>query len=538
MTIKLRFALLLGMLLGALVLTWLLVEKMQEGARNETARNERQGRATLINHWIDAAGRELPNLAADFAQSDEFVALVANASAAAAQEKISATVAKFNIESLWIVRADSSTASLAFTAKGIEARPLPLEAKEWSTLVAETPNPRFFAESNGELMEICVRRLQAAGSRDWLVLARRWNEGHLQALAGLTESTVTLGGPHESAHLAEPLSQLILIRPLLDWRGRTLRVLRIDCDLSDLNGGKQADGHQARLFILFGLLVLAATGLALQSWVLRPVRMIGMSLKNDDKSAVTPLCGEPSEFGAVAQLVLSSFEQKQALRTEIESRKRTQEALSRSAAALRDNLEERARLGRDLHDGVIQSLYAAGMGLAGIRAQLRPDQSDAVARLEQTRAALNDTIHDVRNFIGGLEPEALRTQTFSQAVADLLDAMQNMRTFRATLALSDELAAGLSLSQRVHALQIIREAVSNALRHGDATDIEVSLTRQNVFVHLEVVDNGSGFNTETAEHSGRGLANFTQRARELGAQLNVTSQLGHGTRVSLTFSPP
>jgi signal transduction histidine kinase len=235
----------------------------------------------------------------------------------------------------------------------------------------------------------------------------------------------------------------------------------------------------------------------------------------------------------VARLALEAFAQRRALRTEIEQRTQAQAALEQSEAALRQNLEERARLGRDLHDGVIQSLYAAGMGLAGIRTQLSVEQAEAAARLEQTRAVLNDTIHDVRNFIHGLEPEALRQQTFAQAIAALLELMRSHRDFRSRIDIADDLARRLSLAQRVHALQIAREAVSNALRHSAASEIAITLGQTGNLIEFAVSDNGAGFNPLAGGASGVGLENFAQRARELGAELSVHTTPGAGTCVKL-----
>jgi signal transduction histidine kinase len=167
--------------------------------------------------------------------------------------------------------------------------------------------------------------------------------------------------------------------------------------------------------------------------------------------------------------------------------------------------------------------------------QLQPEQIDAATRLEQTRAALNETIHDVRNFIIGLEPEALRLQTFSQAITALLEVMRSMRAFRSTVDVNEALAARLTLAQRVQALQIAREAVSNALRHGAPSHIHIALRERGEFAEFEIADDGRGFDPATAPE-GKGLTNFAERARELGGELTLDSKPGEGTRVRLTFS--
>jgi signal transduction histidine kinase len=299
----------------------------------------------------------------------------------------------------------------------------------------------------------------------------------------------------------------------------------------------RADRRQTQVFIAFGALAVVAVVVALRVWVLRPLDRICESVATGDSTLARDISGRPDELGRIAQWVVLSAAQRETLEREVAERTRVQAALKRSEMVLRDNLEERARLGRDLHDGVIQSLYAAGMGLAGIRVLLRPDQTEAAARLEQTREALNATIHDVRNFIIGLEPEALKLQTFTQAVSALLELMRGIRPFRSTVEIDEPLAGRLTLAQRVHALQIMREAVSNALRHGSAEEVNVALRGRDERAEIEISDNGRGFDAASSPPPhGRGLANFAQRARELGGVLDVASTPGAGTRVKLTFS--
>jgi signal transduction histidine kinase len=358
----------------------------------------------------------------------------------------------------------------------------------------------------------------------------------LRGIAALTESEISLRGPQEVIEVPSDGPRIVLSRVLGDWRGHPLRVLRLEYLAAEINRVVDTDWRQARVFFAFGLLLIVGVWLAIQTWVLRPLMRIRDSLASDNPQIVTELSGEKSELGRVAQLVRSSFEQRDALQREVRERAIAQAARERSEAALRANLEERSKLGRDLHDGVIQSLYAAGMGLTGIRALLRPDQGEAATRLEQSRAALNETIHDVRNFLIGLEPEALKLQTFSQAVTALLEMMNGIRPFHSRLDIDEELASRLTLAQRVHALQIAREAVSNALRHGEASRVSVALRGRSGQAEFEIADDGRGFDPAAAATSGKGLLNFAQRARELGADLTVDSEPGQGTRVKLLFS--
>jgi signal transduction histidine kinase len=533
MSIKLRLALLLGLLLLGFLGAMAWLHHLEEAEKNELLTNDRDTRGRLLGHWLDSVGRVLPQFTLETAQSEEFAKMLAEPGNDAFQRKVREGLASFGARSLWILRADGTPRlHIGMTADTPGA--FPLQPGEAVALLAETPSPRFFADTRGGLLETSVRRL--TGAAEWVAVARTWDDNQLKALSALTDAQVTLRGPEELVQPAVTDARVVLQRPLADWQGHAVRVLRLEHNAPEIESAIATDWYEAQVFFAFGLMVIVSVTLALNTWVLRPLGKIAQSLAREDPAPAREVSTEAHEFGRVAQLVLTSFAQRDSLQREIEARARAQASLERSEGELRRNLEERARLGRDLHDGVIQSLYAAGMGLAGIRALLRPEQAEAAARLEQTRAALNETIHDVRNFIIGLEPEALRLQTFSQAVAALCEAMKSLGTFRTTLEIDEGIAGRLSLAQRVHALQIAREAVSNAVRHGEASHVQIRLRMAGEFAEFEVRDNGRGFDPSAPAPRGKGLQNFADRARELGGELSLESKPGHGATIRLTFS--
>ncbi len=405
MSIKLRLALLLGLLLVGFGGALLALGILERRERAEMVARERQARTLLLKHAIDAASRALPQLATDAAQSEEFAKLVARSEGAPAL--LPAYLTGSGLSYAWIIHGDGRVRMQIAVSKSDGDIPLPLTPLEFTGLVAETPSPRFFADLAGGLHEVCIRRIASSASGEWLLVTRRWDEDFLRGLEQVTESRLALRGPEEISAAPTP-DAIVLLRPLSDWRGHPLRVLRVEHEPAEIEETLEANGRLLRIFFSFGLMVIAATWLMLQGWVLRPLTRIGESLVRNEPEVVAELSAEKSEFGRVAGLVRSSFEQRQALEREVRERAAAQAALQRSEAALQANLEERSRLGRDLHDGVIQSLYAAGMGLTGVRALLQPEQIEAALRLEQSRAALNETIHDVRNFLIGLEPEALK----------------------------------------------------------------------------------------------------------------------------------
>lgn len=538
LTLRLRFALLLGLLLVGFMAALLVLHGIDRQIAAESLAGEHRSRELLLNHWLDVTGRALPQIVSDYA--DELsLAPDRPALEETLRKKIQADLERTGVQGLWLL--DASGGTIAQIARDPPARPLPIAEPDFAALVTQTPSPRFFAETADTLLEVCVRRLPAPAHdannhpAPWLLATRIWDKSQLDLLSELTGSAVSLVAP--SATTPPPAAnEIVLLRPLPDWQGHPLRLLRVDYHGPELDRLRQTNRTQVAVFVVFGLLVLVAMWRALQHWVLRPLGLISTSLRQQDVTAIDPLRTDPGELGTVAQLVASSFDQREALQREISERAQAQAALQKSETALRRAIDERTRLGRDLHDGVIQSLYAAGMGLSGVRAQLQPDQGDAAAQLEQTRVTLNESIHDLRNFINGLEPESLKTQNFTQAVTALLEIVKGLRPLQTAIAIDESLALRLTLAQRVHALQIAREAVSNALRHGEASRVTIALRPTGENVEFEVTDNGRGFDPAATDSTGHGLENFIGRAHELGAQLSVASMPGQGTRVRLIFA--
>jgi signal transduction histidine kinase len=269
--------------------------------------------------------------------------------------------------------------------------------------------------------------------------------------------------------------------------------------------------------------------------VLGPLDSISESLSRNNPAAIAPLLGEKTELGRVAQLVETAFRQKADLGREIEEHRRTEDALRASEARLRQALDLRARLARDLHDGVIQSIYAAGLGLEGAVTQLEKDPEGARVRLQLCRQSLNEVIREVRGFISGIEPEALHHQGFDQELAALVRTMQALWPTLINTQSDPAVVAQLTPTQEMHALQICRESISNAVRHGGARTIEIQLHAHAGGAVLRIRDNGRGFDPAAQRGAGSGLGNLAARARELGGQLQLESQSGRGTTVAVTF---
>jgi signal transduction histidine kinase len=205
----------------------------------------------------------------------------------------------------------------------------------------------------------------------------------------------------------------------------------------------------------------------------------------------------------------------------------------RAARELRrlEMLEDRERIAKELHDGVIQSLFAVGMSLQGLATMSRDQET--TRRLEVAVEDVDRAIRDLRNYIFGLRPGVLADRQLDQALKEL-SAEFGMRTNVVTVADVDgEVAAELS-SRATDVVQLVREALSNVARHGEATTCRVSLFREPDGAVLEVDDDGRGFDVDITT-LGMGLKNLRDRVESMGGSFAIRSVLGEGTTVRIVL---
>ena len=129
---------------------------------------------------------------------------------------------------------------------------------------------------------------------------------------------------------------------------------------------------------------------------------------------------------------------------------------------------------------------------------------------------------------------ALHRAGFAHAVRALLSELRAGREAEFEIQIDEDAAAQLSGAQSLELLQIAREAVSNALRHGSATRIILRMHQSDREICLLVQDDGRGFDPAARRAGGHGLGNMQARAARVGAALRIVSQPGHGSRVIAT----
>ena len=226
--------------------------------------------------------------------------------------------------------------------------------------------------------------------------------------------------------------------------------------------------------------------------------------------------------------------------TDITERKRMEEMLLQRERDLSAALQERERISQDLHDGILQSLYAIGLGLEGckpmIKQQPEPVAAKFISTLDQTIGQLNHVMGEVRNFIAGLESHVIQGGDFPTALRTMVQTMSSSSRAKCLIRIDEAAARRLSTEQALHIINIVREGLSNALRHSQATQIVVSLRELVRTIRLTIRDNGIGFNTRSAQGVGHGLGNMASRAQKVRGSFTLQSKPWKGTKILLDLS--
>jgi signal transduction histidine kinase len=193
-------------------------------------------------------------------------------------------------------------------------------------------------------------------------------------------------------------------------------------------------------------------------------------------------------------------------------------------------LEERERIGMDLHDGVIQSLYGVNLNLEECVAAAREDPDFVQSQLERAVDDLNKVIRDIRRYIFHLRPAAFSGNTLDDALVDLANEMRINTMIDVEIETDEVDARTIPDDVAENLFHIAQEALANIAKHSRATHARVALVDADGALELIIEDNGRGFEVSTRLGIGhRGLGNMMDRARAIGATLKIDSAAGKGT---------
>jgi signal transduction histidine kinase len=233
--------------------------------------------------------------------------------------------------------------------------------------------------------------------------------------------------------------------------------------------------------------------------------------------------------GCVTLLVAGLvFSQTRARLRETADADRLRAANEQLTAALRD----RERISRELHDGALQSIYAVGLGLAHCRNILATQPERVPVLISETMDSINSLVTDLRQFLLTLEADVLAGGSLEPMLKAMARRVEVTTATTVAVQVDSGVAGALSATQSLHLMNLIREAVSNSIRHGGPTEAQVHLSAAAGGWRLEIRDDGCGFDPDKREAApGHGLRNMRARAMELGATFVLESKPGTGTLV-------
>ncbi len=222
----------------------------------------------------------------------------------------------------------------------------------------------------------------------------------------------------------------------------------------------------------------------------------------------------------------------QQLLVELKKSNQKLEALASNAEELA-TIKERNRLARELHDSVTQSMYSLTLLAAGWRRLAAKGDllnvEDSFAEIEEVA---QQALKEMRLLIYELRPLALANQGLLSALQHRLNAVEKRAGMEAYLVADDVLYLPAKVEEALYSIAV--EALNNALKHASATSVTVKLHSSDSHIHMEVSDNGCGFDPLLLEESsGMGLKNIKERVEQLNGKLDITSTRDAGTKIKV-----
>lgn len=203
-------------------------------------------------------------------------------------------------------------------------------------------------------------------------------------------------------------------------------------------------------------------------------------------------------------------------------------------------LQERERIGRELHDGITQEIYATGLDLqkAHILLKKNPEQVDEL--MKKMSKDLNTVIKNMRTYISDLQPEALYQKNLKTGLYAMVQDFNKKFFARCFIDVDEGVGESLKTSQLANIFRIVQESLNNIYKHSFAKNIWIKARDYEDRIEITIKDDGVGFNMEEVEERmelgiNHGMRNMWERALLLGSKLDIKSSLGRGADIALTI---
>ena len=197
-------------------------------------------------------------------------------------------------------------------------------------------------------------------------------------------------------------------------------------------------------------------------------------------------------------------------------------------------MEERQRLARDLHDAVSQTLWTANLIADVLPTLWAEDPVNGQASLEKLRMLTTGALAEMRALLLELRPTALVESNLNDLLQQLADAIMSRKKVDITLTIVGDRCV-LDPDKQVGIYRIAQEALNNIVKHARASRVNMTLECGSQTLTLEIADDGRGFDLENVPAERLGVGIMRERAEAIGAHLTIDSQVGSGTRITVTM---
>ncbi len=406
-------------------------------------------------------------------------------------------------------------------------------------------DPSFFYETEHGLLQLKIVPIHKTADSDlsgpssgYFVAGRYWDEAHIERLGLLLGAEAELT-PWEDRAVKAKGNQDTTFQyrvQLNGWNGKPLAVLDFEDRLEQIQAVHE-ENHRQMTYVFSALVGILVLFMAIVTrWVVAPLRNLTRAMETEDSEAVEALYRSPSEWRQVAALFQRTLDQQDKLKAEVTERREAEDALLESELRLRDSLARREAIARDLHDGIIQSIYAIGLGVEQARLSASKDTVKTGKALLEVREGLNRIIGDVRGFISEVAPERLMGKHLQESLDNLIQTLRN-GPIAVDLEVDYSLLEAFDGEEQKHLFHLIHELISNSIRHSGGTRVICRLysTPEGECV-LEVEDDGKGAPVEAIEASVGGIRNVRSRVERLRGILEWSSGKSGGTLVKITLN--
>lgn len=517
-----RMTLVLVVVCAAFALTIILMWRHSRSTIDRVVALHQEAHAEFLTSAMRLQGTAIEGVVGSYSWWDDMVAFMAAPDPTWASNNVDNIVGIPNGgEALWVLTPEL----VVVHSIDIDSRRPPLPFRETGPLrdvLVDNYTFNFFTEQNGQLWQIYGAAIQdpsfwrhETDVKGYLLLGKRWDETWRARLSTLAQARISIrlaGSPGAPPATGTAADAYQFTYPITGLNNQPIATLFGRFDGTDIDLIRDTTRRQliVATIVFMGTLALLASYISIT--MLRPLGRITRSLEARNPTYLLDLIGAKNDFGEIARLLSSQFRQGRMLRDEI-SRRFTQVSPEAVQLERESNTNLRLQLASDLHDGPLQSLYAAGLKISGLEARLTSGEAPTAIQLQELRQLLSGCTSDLRNLLLDLEPQDLQDEDLENALQRLERYMLSVSRKQAKLEIQEGVLDGIDRSHQRHAYYIARELVSNASRHARPQRTHLSFSRRGGFL---VIDwENDGFTAKTPLRPGNGLRNIGIRVQQL-----------------------